>query len=287
MTVSPDVSMMPFAHAPSDLASLADRALTSDRHETKYVVEMNRILPLLREVSLRLRPHQHGPDAQNCVPEPHHFITTVYFDTESRQHYRNARSNPLDNVKLRVKEYYDAHPSLASPAQPTERQSWLWFELKRRTQTRTTKQRFALRKRDVFRFLSCLRIGSHPPALELRGDGLQEILDYCKGLSEPLGPSCVVNYQRLAWQDAGSALRVTLDSDVAFYAPPRDLWTSEQSLTKDRLGQARDREALAILEIKHRSAVPPWLHAALASAGARSIAFSKFVRAASAVDEKL
>lgn len=49
--------------------------------------------------------------------------------------------------------------------------------------------------------------------------------------------TCVVNYSRLSWQDAGAGVRVTLDRDVCAFGPI-ELWN--------------DREVVGVADIKGR-----------------------------------
>jgi len=113
--------------------------------------------------------------------------------------------------------------------------------------------------------------------------GIREIVAYCRALGEPLAATCLVNYRRLSWQQPDGDLRVTLDSDLAFYAVPEDLWQRRRALVRETLGAARSNEPRAVLEIKRRGAQPAWLESFLGGANVESVRFSKFVTAASAV----
>ena len=41
--------------------------------------------------------------------------------------------------------------------------------------------------------------------------------------SEPLRPSCLVNYRRIAFEDAAGTLRITFDQKMSCFAAPTDL----------------------------------------------------------------
>jgi hypothetical protein len=264
-----------------------DEAITADREETKYLISHERVEHLAAAFARRLSAHRYVGKGANGLPDPHHFVTTAYFDTPTRAHFRIASAHPESNVKLRAKEYYDLHPSLAElatdPAEIVRYQPWLWIELKRRNGCRTEKRRVRLRKEHVPAFL-----GGDYALAELdygrraRGDW-ELVVSYCEGLAEPLSPSCVVNYRRLCWQDERAALRITLDVDLAIYAVPSDLWTRQIPLVRSTLGVAVEREEAVLVEVKRRGALPDWIGDTLERAGARSTRFSKFLRASQAV----
>ena len=284
--------MTPHAAGP---LRLPDERLTADRDETKYLVAGDRLAPLLALLSKHLPQHRFTGEGANLLPGARHLVTTIYFDTPARTHYRAATGDIDHNVKIRAKEYYDLHPSLAElatdPADIFRYQPWIWFEMKRRDGARTLKHRFRLPKRDV---PACLDGGQVVPealALPTTGvvpadserAGIREIVDYCRALGEPLAATCLVNYRRLSWQQPEGDLRITLDSDLAFYAVPDDLWQRRRALVRDALGAPRASEPRAVLEIKCRSTRPAWLESFLDGATVESVRFSKFVAAASAV----
>ena len=144
-------------HAAAASDDSSDRNMTSDRDETKYVVDRSRAAALVAELSRAIALHEHEGKTRR-LPDAHHFSTTVYFDTKTRALYRAARADSANNVKIRAREYYDLHPSLAElatdPADVVSYDPVLWFELKERRGTRTTKDRFGLPKADVPRLFA-------------------------------------------------------------------------------------------------------------------------------------
>lgn len=266
----------------------ADEELTAEREETKYLLPPQRLEELVAQLTQKLPSHRFTGEGANRLPGAHHYVTTVYFDTPSRAHLR-AAAGPLDrSVKIRAKEYYDVHPSLAelatNPAQIVRYQPWLWFELKRRQGTHTSKRRFRLPKADVPAFFGEGRVT--PQAREGQTDrngGLQEIVDYCRELNEQLIPACLVNYRRLSWQTPDATLRVTLDLGLAFFATPSNLWTRRQALVRNTLGPVRGEEPQVVVEVKRRQALPAWLKEALDRSGAEATRFSKFLAASQAI----
>jgi len=266
----------------------ADDRMTADREETKYLVPPGRWEALAAELTLRLPGHRFTGEGANRLPDPHHYVTTVYFDTPARALFRAAATTPNDNLKVRAKEYYDLHPSLAElatdPNHIVRYQPWVWFEVKRRDGARTTKRRFRLPKSDVARFFTEGRVT--PEALELAdGDeGLRDVVAVCRSIGEPLSAVCLVNYRRLSWQSAAGELRVTFDRGLASFPPPSDLWSRRQALIRSALGAPVRQEASGVLEVKRRGAIPGWLADCLAKLGVEPVPFSKFVAASRALE---
>jgi hypothetical protein len=88
--------------------------------------------------------------------------------------------------------------------------------------------------------------------------------------------------RRSSWQNETGGLRVTLDSELAFFEAPSDLW-QKPSLVRTALGTPRVREPHLLLEIKQREPLPAWLRTALGDARAKPVKYSKFVRALEAL----
>lgn len=262
-----------------------DRAITADRSETKYLIAADRSASFVRALHRELFPHRFTGEGANLLPEAQHFSTTIYFDTPSHALLRAARESLEENVKIRAREYYDLHPSLAElatdPDQIVHFQPCLWFELKRREQDRTLKHRVQLSKAKVPEFLQGLD-GAHA----VRAGDVQDaetICAFCRSLGEPLEASVLVNYRRQAFQDAAGTLRVTVDLELSYYTPPEDLWTRDRALVRGTFGTAHAVDRVCLVEVKQRAATPAWLEKALSEAGGQKAQFSKFLRAGQAV----
>jgi hypothetical protein len=272
---------------PVPSAASLDHAMTADRDEDKYVIGHDRTHALLRLLDTQLSAHRFSGEGANRLPDAQHYSTTVYFDTASRALFRAARDNPERNAKLRAREYYDLHSSLAElatdPAQIVRYQPWLFLELKRREGARTLKQRVRLPKAQIAAFFDSGGFaGSAAGELEEAAERAAFVA-FCASLNEPLSPSCVVNYRRLAFEDAQATLRVTVDLDVAFYTPPADLWQRGRALVRGSFGRAVGTAPGCLVEVKRRAAEPAWLSRALEELGARREAYSKFSEASMAL----
>jgi hypothetical protein len=274
-------------------ASDADARMTAERDERKYLVEPSRVAAFTAAMSRRLPHHRFTGNGASALPRPQHYVTTIYFDTPSRDQYRAGREDSEHHLRMRAKEYYDLHPSLVElatdPRQIVQYQPVLWLELKLKDGLRTGKRRIGIPKRDVPAFfatglVTAEMIELQRPLYGVDGEAvLREIAAYCARYPEPFRADCLVSYRRLPWQDAEGQLRVTLDLNLEFYAPPPDLWQRDHALVRETLGPPRGRRSEAVLEVKARAAQPAWLTELLADTGATRASFSKFEEASRAV----
>jgi hypothetical protein len=268
-------------------AASADAAITAEREETKYLVEKRDLPGLLREISAQLSAHRFTGEAANRLPGAEHFVTTIYFDTPSRSYFRASQHSQHSNLKIRAKEYYDLHPSLAElatdPEQILRYQPWLWFELKRREGLVTSKRRFRFPKAAAATLFEQRLAPELPSAgAEERADA-EALIAHVRAQSESVSPSALVNYRRLSFQNADSTLRVTVDLGLSYFAVPADLFRRPRPLSRSELGKPVGLEPRAVVEVKQRGPLPPWLGAALATAAGGPATFSKFVAASGAI----
>lgn len=273
--------------SPASDRSAQDVAITAEREETKYLVGASELPALLRVIAARLSPHRFTGEAANRLPGAQHFVTTIYFDTQSLAYFRAARENTRQNVKIRAKEYYDLHPSLAElatePEQILRYQPWLWFELKRRTGSVTSKKRFRFPKAAAATLFDEARAPEGLSRAE-QADA-QLLIEHVRAQAERVAPSAIVNYRRLAFQNEDATLRVTIDLGLSFFPVPSDLFRRTRPLSRSELGRPCAVEQRAVVEVKRLGPLPAWLSQALAQAGSGSVAFSKFVAASEAIHD--
>src|SRR5256885_6857516 len=86
--------------------------ITADREERKYILSAAGVPKLAGELDRALPPHRFKGEGANRLPGARSYVTTIYFDTPSRDLFRAAQAKDA-SVKLRAKEYYDVHPGLA------------------------------------------------------------------------------------------------------------------------------------------------------------------------------
>lgn len=278
---------------PPGNAEQIDARMTAHRREAKYLVTIGQARAIAAAVSHRLESHRHRGEGANTLPAAHHYVTTIYFDTASRALFRAASGSAEAHLKLRAKEYYDLHPGLTEtatdPRQLVRYQPVLWLELKHKAGAHTGKRRIGIPKRDVPAFFAQGRITAEMVEIQEATYGrearavLAAVAELCASCAEPLHADCLVNYRRVAWQDAAGDLRITIDSGLAFFAPPADLWERDWALVRPTLGPPVACESRRVLEIKSHGDPPAWLVDLLREHDIRAIPFSKFEAASSAV----
>jgi hypothetical protein len=259
--------------------------LTSDRNEDKYLLPARCARPLARCLAPRLPPQR--ADAGLAWAEQR--VTTVYFDTERRDLYRAALSNPV-HVKVRARVYRDAHsgrPARGSGVDFAQAgHSPVFVEIKVREGQRSRKRRACIEQHDVARFFE------DPAAvadLQQIGPGdraeLEAIAIELQRMRAQLGPlraSCVVSYKRLAFERPGQP-RITLDRALAAFAPAAQLWSRGAAVERPVAGPAAFHERACIVEVKSRGLLPEWVAPLLARHDATAVEYSKFVVASRAV----
>ena len=265
-------------NALTTLPADAEAALTADRDEVKYRLPAGGADRLKTALSRRLQRHWSASASRDPRCDRTLFVTTVYFDTSARHQFLAQRQLDIADLKLRAREYCDPHP-----------QPILWLELKYRAGIRTGKRRLGIPKHQVPRFFGHGQItpemiqiqqAVHGPAAE---HVLREMAAYCARFPQPITADCLVNYRRIAWQDAAGGLRVTMDLDLAFFRPPPDLWASGRSLMRHHLGPAVGQELAGLVEVKSQGRAPAWLVDLLTACGAVPVTYSKFDAASRAV----
>jgi hypothetical protein len=265
----------------------ADVAITAERVETKYLVSAEKLHALSRCIQARLEAHRFTGEAANRLPGAHHFTTTIYFDTVNLAYYSAACANMQRNVKIRAKEYYDLHPSLAElatdPEQILRYQPWLWFELKRRDGLTTTKRRFRFPKLAAATLFDEEQAPQGLPETGQERSDAEALIEHVRAQQERVVPSAIVNYRRFSYQNPDSTMRVTIDVGLSFFRVPTDLFRRPRPLSRSELGLPAGTESRAVVEVKRRTALPGWLEQALSDAGAGPQSFSKFVAASGAV----
>ncbi len=275
-----------------------DRRMTADRQEIKYLLSADDARSLAERADRELVRHSYSGRGANSLPGADHYVTTVYFDTENRDMYRQSLADE-SSTKVRAREYYDDHPDLVElatdPEQLIRYNPVVWLEIKHRDRQKTRKRRVGLPKRDIPSFFGRGEITPEMVDLIERDHGaaahevLRELEALFQRFDQPLQAQCLVNYRRAAWQGPTGGLRLTIDDSLAVFRPPRDLWTRSTPLTRASLGERCHRFTARILEVKSRASWPPWLRTFLAGhssaelPGCPGVRFGKFLLASTVI----
>ncbi|MEM7157660.1 MAG: VTC domain-containing protein [Myxococcota bacterium] len=270
----------------------ADERLTANRSELKYRISVPQARAIAKVFDERLERHRFTGPGANRLPGARHYVTTVYFDTADGRLFADAQAQ-AGSLKVRAKEYYDQHVALTEVARDRSAlfraSPVLWVELKETSGHRSGKRRIGIPKRDINSFFAHGTITEELLEIQRReyGEDASKVIDalreVCLRFDSPLRASALVNYRRSAWQGEGQTVRVTIDRNLAFFAPPHDLWESAPGLERNLLGPAVGEEQGCVLEVKSVGPLPAWLVDTLRAEDAAPARFSKFVAASSAV----
>jgi len=178
------------------------------------------------------------------------WVTTVYFDLPDRRLARAAMERPEENLKLRLREYFDDEGAPCS--------RFVWFEIKERQGSSSRKSRFRLHKRlvapffrgetDLTSILTCQTTGTDPSNV---CETVQRIHDLAGDAWMPLG---AVRYRRCSIEGGSPAGRLTLDDRISYHLGPIGL---DGALDRRALGPAVGEEPSGVLEVKHAGATAP------------------------------
>ena len=279
-----------------------DALIFAERAEHKYFLDPSNARAFVDGVTRQIGEHRFRGHNANTLPRPVHYVTTLYFDSQTREIAR-AGERGEDNVKLRAREYYDEHPDLTevvtSRSGVVRRDPLVWLEVKARIGATTKKVRFSLPSSEVSEFLSNGVISQETLAEQRSAWGpeadqvVRAIGRLCTQTNGPLRPDCLAHYRRRAWQDPSGSIRITLDTRLGFYRAPTDMFAGSgvhRSLRDLVSGPPITRLSNYLVEVKLRGEQPDWLRALItatklepAREGQRT--FSKFLAASHAVHD--
>jgi hypothetical protein len=237
--------------------------LVRRRTELKY------LLPPDQTREIRARLTAEPPDGFRRIGG---WVTTVYFDLPDRRLVRAALEQPEENLKLRLREYFDDEGAPCS--------RFVWFEIKERQGSSSRKSRFRLHKRMVDRFLRgecdlASILTCQGSASDVSGvcETVQRIHDLAGDSWVPFG---AVRYRRCSIEGGSPAGRLTLDDRISYHLGPLALYESHESLDRRSLGPVAGEEASGVMETKHAGgSLPEWCRRIVGAHGAAE--YSKFL----------
>lgn len=233
-------------------------------------IELKYLLPSARTRELRTVLTSDAPGAG--FRRIGGWVTTVYFDLPDRRLARAALERPEENLKLRLREYFDDEGAPCS--------RFVWIEIKERQAAASRKSRFRLHKRLVARFLrgeadlaavlSCQGSGSDPSSV---CETVQRIHDLAGDAWVAFG---AVRYRRCSIEGGAPAGRLTLDDRISYHLGPLPLYDRHEALDRRALGAPAGEEAAGVLEVKHGGApIPEWCRRLVG--GREPAEYSKFL----------
>lgn len=219
------------------------------RYELKYALTYNQYLAVLPEIKKRLTSDKFGLNT----------IQSLYYDTENYRLIRESIERPAFKEKLRLRGY-----------NLNENDDDIYVEMKRKYDGVVYKRRIACKEREVEDVLNgkaaTTQIGRE--------------LEYFSKYYGNLKPSMLIIYDREAYYDENSDLRVTFDRNVRYRKTDLNFHTSlggENLLPED----------VVLMEVKTGSALPLWFCEVINKEKIVKTSFSKYGAAYRLEQEKI
>lgn len=209
------------------------------RFELKYVLSRAQVEAFQKAVQGHIKVDQYGLTT----------IASLYYDTPSFTMINRSIEKPLYKEKIRLRSYVLA-----------KKGSRVFLEVKRKNDRIVYKRRIATDEVAAERFFSDEEEFDH-------GQIAREL----QALKEHYGtlePKYLIIYDRIAYYQDDSDLRVTLDMNPRYRAEDLDLHTSLDGIPLLKEGEA-------ILEVKVQHAIPLWLASVLTEERIYLSSFSK------------
>ena len=211
--------------------------LAMSRYEMKYVLTKQQLEHIKKFLSLYMKIDEYGKTS----------IASLYYDTPDYRLVRTSIEKPEYKEKIRLRSY-----GLAN------KDTKVFLELKRKVSGVVYKRRISL-KED----------GADIVLLDKTGDNqISKEIAYFSSYYRNLIPAFLIIYDRTAYFDPNSDLRLTLDENPRYRVTDLNLHTSMD-------GKSLLKDDGAILEIKVQGAMPLWLVNLLSSQKIYQSSFSK------------
>lgn len=207
------------------------------RYEMKYALNKTQLDHLKKFLSLYMKVDEYGKTS----------IASLYYDTPSYLLIRTSLEKPEFKEKIRLRSY-----GLAN------KETKVFLELKRKVSGVVYKRRISLKEDDVNAVL----------INKTSNNQIAKEIAYFSSYYPKLKPAFLVIYDRTAYFDPYSDLRLTIDENPRYRVTDLNLHTSMD-------GKPLLKDEGAILEIKVQGAMPLWLTSMLSNLKIYQSSFSK------------
>ena len=212
--------------------------LTMNRVEMKYILTKDQLNYLKVAILSHLQVDKYGKT----------IVASLYYDTPDYRLVRSSIEKPKYKEKIRLRSYGLANAD-----------SQVYLELKRKVCDLVYKRRIALKEKDAESFLENQDLADNQIAKEI---------SYFSSYYQNLVPAFLIIYDRVAYFDPNSDLRLTIDENPRYRTNALNLHTSMD-------GEPLLNDGCAILEIKVQGAMPLWLTEILSRKKIYQSSFSK------------
>ena len=219
------------------IATTKTDILAMSRYEMKYVLTKDQLKYIKKFLSFYMKIDEYGKTS----------IASLYYDTPDHRLVRTSIEKPEYKEKIRLRSYGLANSGTK-----------VFLELKRKVSGVVYKRRISLKENDVDTILL-----NNPSNNQITKE-----IAYFSSYYQNLVPSFLIIYDRTAYFDPNSDLRLTIDENPRYRVTDLNLHTSME-------GKSLLKDEGSILEIKVQGAMPLWLVNLLSSQKIYQSSFSK------------
>jgi len=212
------------------------------RYELKYLLNPDQYVFFLKAVRGYLQPDKYGETT----------IQSLYYDTDDYRIIRASIEKPVFKEKIRLRCYglNDSNKNV-------------FLEMKRKYEGVVYKRRISMKEGEENKYFDT---GKH----EAQADGqIGNELRYFTSLYGSLKGKALILYDRCAYFDPDSELRVTFDRNIRYRTEELNFHTSLE-------GKPILAPGFVLMEIKTGTSIPLWLCRLLSESGAPKSSFSKY-----------
>lgn len=219
------------------------------RRELKFILTKDQFRSVVAEIGKRMLPDKFGKSV----------IQSLYYDTPDYRLISRSMEKPDYKEKIRARCY-----------NLNTGDGEVFLELKKKYDGVVFKRRIRVKESDLVPFFKGENV--------LRDGQIEKEITYFRDFYRSLRPAMLILYDRTAFFDENSDLRVTFDENVRYRTENLNLSTSlDGKIVTDKI----------LMEIKSGSAMPLWLSELLSEHKIYKTSFSKYGAAyASFVSEK-
>ncbi len=209
------------------------------RYELKYLLNSEQLQFFMDRIIQYMKVDKYGLTS----------IASIYFDTPDYRLINKSIEKPKYKEKLRLRGY-----GIVASNKPT------FLEVKRKCESIVYKRRIALSEKDAFELIASKEAKEKTQ--------ISRELEAFMETYKTLEPKYMIIYDRLAYYQDNSDLRITIDMNPRYRTYDLNLHTSMD-------GTPLIENGGAILEVKVQHSVPLWLSAILAEGKIYQTSFSK------------
>ena len=203
---------------------MSDAIVVMNRYELKYVLSKEQIDSFVDALEGHMKIDKYGITT----------IASLYYDTIDSRLIRTSLEKPKFKEKIRLRSYGMADNSKT-----------VFLELKRKAYGVVYKRRVETKIKDANDFFN------HKVDIVAEGQIAKEIT-YFRDYYGKLVPSCLIIYDRVAYEEENGNLRLTIDYNPRYRIDNLTLDYSMEGIPLLNNGEA-------ILEIKIQDSIPLWL----------------------------